>query len=84
MKNISKSLEITTDDGSNGNKSLVTEPLRAKLGKGYFCDFVFAVGPLPMMKAVCDLTAKFGVKTFVSEEVLSREKYCNLFKEVKI
>ena len=136
MKNISKSLEITTDDGSNGNKSLVTEPLRAKLGKGYFCDFVFAVGPLPMMKAVCDLTAKFGVKTFVSmtaimidgtgmcggcrltvdnqvkfacvdgpdfdghkvdfkeamersktfvsEEVLRREKYCNLFKEVKI
>ena len=49
-------LTIMTDDGSNGNKGFVTQALQAKLDAGKVYDEVIAIGPLPMMKAVCDLT----------------------------
>ena len=48
-------LTIMTDDGSNGNKGFVTQALQAKLDAGKAYDEVIAIGPLPMMKAVCDL-----------------------------
>lgn len=134
MKNISSQVDIVTDDGSNGRKSLVTAPLEEKLKNDTSYDLVFAVGPIPMMKAVCDVTKKYNVKTvvsmtaimidgtgmcggcrlnvggkikfacvdgpdfdghevdfqeaafrtrtFIHEENVSREKYCNLFKGV--
>ena len=47
-------LTIMTDDGSNGNKGFVTQALQAKLDAGKAYDEVIAIGPLPMMKAVCD------------------------------
>ena len=59
-------LTITTDDGSNGNKGFVTQALQAKLDAGKVYDEVIAIGPLPMMKAVCDLTKPKDIKTIVS------------------
>lgn len=66
MKNISNQVDIVTDDGSNGRKSLVTTPLEEKLKNDSNYDLVFTVGPVPMMKAVCDITKKCNVKTIVS------------------
>lgn len=59
-------LTIMTDDGSNGNKGFVTQALQAKLDAGKAYDEVTAIGPLPMMKAVCDLTKPKDIKTIVS------------------
>lgn len=136
MKNISDYFEIVTDDGSNGNKGFVTNALLKLLENDSSYDVVITIGPLPMMKAVCDITKKFNIKTIVSmnsimidgtgmcggcrltvggkvkfacmdgpdfdghqvdfeesmmrgrmfanEEKLSREKYCNLYKDVKL
>lgn len=136
MKNISDYFEIVTDDGSNGNKGFVTNALLKVLEKESDYDVVITIGPLPMMKSVCDITKKYNVKTIVSmnsimidgtgmcggcrlsvggkvkfacmdgpdfdghqvdfeesmmrsrmftnEEKISREKYCNLYKGVKL
>lgn len=59
-------LTIMADDGSNGNKGFVTQALQAKLDAGKAYDEVIAIGPLPMMKAVCDLTKPKNIKTIVS------------------
>ena len=59
-------LTIMTDDGSNGNKGFVTQALQAKLDAGKVYDEVIAIGPQPMMKAVCDLTKPKDIKTIVS------------------
>lgn len=59
-------LTIMTDDGSNGNKGFVTQALQAKLDADKAYDEVIAIGPLPMMKAVCDLTKPKDIKTIVS------------------
>lgn len=59
-------LTIMTDDGSNANKGFVTQALQAKLDAGKAYDEVIAIGPLPMMKAVCDLTKPKDIKTIVS------------------
>ena len=59
-------LTVMTDDGSNGNKGFVTQALAAKLESGKQYDEVIAIGPLPMMRAVCDLTRPYGTKTIVS------------------
>ncbi|HYL40876.1 MAG TPA: sulfide/dihydroorotate dehydrogenase-like FAD/NAD-binding protein [Candidatus Binatus sp.] len=54
-----------TDDGSYGRPGFVTEALRDALGAGGV-DEVFAVGPVPMMRAVATMTRPLGVKTTVS------------------
>ena len=59
-------LTVMTDDGSNGNKGFVTQALQKKLEAGEVYDEVIAIGPLPMMRAVCDLTKPYGTKTIVS------------------
>ena len=59
-------LTIMTDDGSNANTGFVTQALQAKLDAGKVYDEVIAIGPLPMMKAVCDLTKPKDIKTIVS------------------
>ena len=59
-------LTIMPDAGSNGNKGFVTQALQAKLDAGKAYDEVIAIGPLPMMKAVCDLTKPKDIKTIVS------------------
>ena len=54
-----------TDDGSYGRPGFVTEALRDALEAGGV-DEIFAVGPVPMMRAVAELTRPYGVKTTVS------------------
>jgi ferredoxin--NADP+ reductase len=66
MKNASERLFIMTDDGSNGNKGFVTTKLEELLEAGEDYDEVIAIGPLMMMKFVCKLTEKYGIKTTVS------------------
>lgn len=57
---------IMTDDGSYGEKGLVTAKLNELLGANRKLDFVLAVGPVPMMRAVSQITCPLGIKTMVS------------------
>lgn len=66
FKKFSNEFFVMTDDGSAGEKGLVTDKIKNLLDEGRKYDCIFAVGPLPMMKAVCALTKKYGVKTIVS------------------
>ena len=66
MRTFSKKLIIYTDDGSNGNKGLVTDALRDQINAGVKYDLVIAIGPPIMMKFVCLLTKEYGIKTVVS------------------
>ncbi len=59
-------LRVMTDDGSYGEKGLVTQALEELIKDGNEYDEVIAIGPLPMMKYVCLLTKKYGIKTVVS------------------
>lgn len=66
MREMSNELVIMSDDGSIGRQGLVTQPLKEMLEAGVKVDRVVAVGPIPMMRAVSDLTRPYGVKTIVS------------------
>ena len=55
-----------SDDGSWGNKGLVTNALQTLIDSGETYDRVITIGPLIMMKFVCALTKKYGIKTIVS------------------
>jgi ferredoxin--NADP+ reductase len=66
MRATSDLLYVTTDDGSYGGKGLVTDKLRELLASGEKIAMVLAVGPVPMMKAVADLTHEKGIHTVVS------------------
>jgi ferredoxin--NADP+ reductase len=66
MKEISDSLDVTTDDGSYGHHGLVTEPLQKMIDEGLEIGLVMAIGPVPMMQAVANLTKSYGLKTLVS------------------
>jgi ferredoxin--NADP+ reductase len=66
MRAVSDAVMVTTDDGSYGDKGLVTDKLRQTLESGTQVNLVLAVGPIPMMKAVADLTRSFRVRTIVS------------------
>ena len=57
---------LTTDDGSYGEKGLVTEKLQSLIDQGTQYDAVIAIGPIPMMKFVCKTTEPYGIKTLVS------------------
>ncbi len=59
-------LKVMTDDGSAGEKGLVTDALRTLIEAGNDYDEVIAIGPLIMMKFVCALTKEYGIKTVVS------------------
>ena len=63
---ISDELHIMTDDGSYGEKGLVTAALESLILAGNQYDEVIAIGPLVMMKFVSKTTQKYGVKTVVS------------------
>ena len=57
---------LMTDDGSAGEKGVVTAPLEELIKNGEEFDEVIAIGPLIMMKFVVLTTKKYGVKTVVS------------------
>jgi ferredoxin/flavodoxin---NADP+ reductase len=66
MSAVTDTCIVTTDDGSYGRTGLVTDALQMLLDWGYVFDEVVAVGPLPMMRAVCELTRPLGLPTIVS------------------
>jgi ferredoxin/flavodoxin---NADP+ reductase len=66
MTAVTDTCVVTTDDGSYGRTGLVTDALQMLLDWGYVFDEVVAVGPLPMMRAVCELTRPLGLPTIVS------------------
>lgn len=57
---------LTTDDGSYGEKGLVTDKLKFLIDGGAKYDAVIAIGPIIMMKFVCKTTEPYGIKTLVS------------------
>ena len=62
----SSKMVMMTDDGSYGEKGLVTAALERLIQEGNQYDEVIAIGPLVMMKFVCAVTKKYGIKTVVS------------------
>lgn len=66
FKTYAKDLYLVTDDGSNGNQGFVTTMLQRLVDEGKKYDCVFAVGPLKMMKAVCEITKTLNIDTIVS------------------
>jgi ferredoxin--NADP+ reductase len=57
---------VMTDDGSHGEKGMVTKKLQELFDAGRKIDYVLACGPAPMMRAVKDMTLPLGIKTVVS------------------
>ena len=63
---VSDKMCMMTDDGSYGEKGLVTGALENLITEGHQYDMVIAIGPLIMMKFVCGVTKKYNIKTVVS------------------
>ena len=66
LEQISDRLLLTTDDGSYGLHGFITDQLRMLLEAGERFDYILAIGPLFMMRAVADLTRPYGIPTTVS------------------
>jgi ferredoxin--NADP+ reductase len=66
LRAVSDALMITTDDGSYADKGFVTDKLRQLIQNGTRIDLVLAVGPIPMMRAVAEMTRKENIRTVVS------------------
>ena len=66
MKAISDEAYVTTDDGSYGFHGFVTQKLQELIDEGKKLDLVLAIGPIPMMKAIAEVTRPHGIKTVVS------------------
>jgi ferredoxin--NADP+ reductase len=66
MKAISDEITITTDDGSYAKKGFVTAALQERIDAGTKIDLCIAIGPVPMMRAVAEVTRPHGIKTVVS------------------
>jgi len=66
MGRASTEVRICTDDGSCGEKGFVTNVLEDLIKKGTPIDLIVAIGPVPMMEAVSELTRPYGIKTMVS------------------
>jgi ferredoxin--NADP+ reductase len=65
VRAVSDETYVVTDDGSYGDKGLVTDKLKELVAAGKV-NYVLAVGPVPMMRAVAKLTAPDKIKTMVS------------------
>lgn len=65
LRAASHELFVMTDDGSHGEKGLVTDKLRELLAGGQV-HFVLAIGPVPMMRAVAEATRPAAIRTIVS------------------
>ncbi len=66
MKKVADEVYPTTDDGSYGFHGFVTQKLQELIDEGRKLDYVLAIGPIPMMKAVADVTRPRNIKTVVS------------------
>lgn len=59
-------LYITTDDGTYGEQGFVSSKLTELLAEGRRYDLVIAIGPVPMMRSVAQVTQPYGIRTLVS------------------
>lgn len=66
LTTVSDEMHYATNDGSFGYKGFLTGPLQDYLASGKKIDLAITVGPVPMMKAVADLTKKYAVPTIAS------------------
>jgi ferredoxin--NADP+ reductase len=67
LAEFSSEVLITTEDGSLGKQGFVTNALQELIDDPERCpQAIFAVGPVPMMRAVCELSRPYGIKTIVS------------------
>ena len=66
MRHLCDELIVTTDDGSCGMHGLVTDALKDVVERGRHVDLTVAVGPLVMMRAVCQMTKLYDLPTVVS------------------
>ncbi len=66
MRAVCDEVYPTTDDGSYGYHGFVTGKLQELIDSGKKIDFVLAIGPIPMMAAISNLTKKYGIHTVVS------------------
>ncbi|MDZ7374561.1 MAG: sulfide/dihydroorotate dehydrogenase-like FAD/NAD-binding protein [candidate division KSB1 bacterium] len=66
MRSATHQLIVCTDDGSYGVHGLVTRPLQEMIDRAERIDHVFCIGPVPMMKAVAEVTRRPGIPTSVS------------------
>jgi ferredoxin--NADP+ reductase len=66
MRQVSDRLIVATDDGSYGFHGFVSSVLQNLIDEGEKIEEVFAIGPVPMMKVIANLTRPYGIKTVVS------------------
>ncbi len=69
LKSIADKIYVLTDDGSYGQKGFVTSILEDLLKQGRY-DLVYAVGPIPMMRKVAQISQSLAIKTIVSLNAL--------------
>jgi ferredoxin--NADP+ reductase len=66
MARVSHVLKVSTDDGSYGYHGFVSDVLQDLIDEGTSIDLVVAIGPVPMMRVVCNVTRNRNLKTVVS------------------
>ena len=66
MAKVSDFLRVSTDDGSYGYHGFVSDASQDLLDQGTHIDLVVAIGPVPMMRVVCNVTRNRNLKTVVS------------------
>jgi ferredoxin--NADP+ reductase len=66
MAAVSDELVFATDDGSRGVKGFVSDALKNLIQAGRKFDLAAVIGPVPMMRATCNVTREFGIHTIVS------------------
>jgi ferredoxin--NADP+ reductase len=66
LRAVSDELFVTTDDGSRGQRGLVTDKLQELIQNGNQIDHVLATGPIPRMRGVAEVTRPHGIPTTVS------------------
>jgi len=66
MRAVSDEIVVTTDDGSYAKKGFVTTALQEFIDRGEKIGMCIAIGPVPMMRAVAEVTRPHGIKTMVS------------------
>ncbi len=66
LREIADEVRICTDDGTYHAKGFVTDQLQEVIEENSKIDYVLAVGPIPMMRAVAEMTRPYGIHTVVS------------------
>ena len=66
MRAVSSQLLVATDDGSYGFHGFVSTVLQNLIDSGEKIDIVYAIGPVPMMRVLANVTKPYGLKTIVS------------------